>query len=672
MLRLNIANIWYARSGLAILLLQISLFVLALKPFHYGNWYQVEPTVLGLFVLSAFNALWLAAGFLKRWLTAQKPIHPLLLCLLVWVGWQWLATLFASVPWRSWFGQPSIGEGAGFYTAMLLSCLLAGALWQKPAYRKIILSIAGVNLLVMAWLHFDIASLCPLYEAPESEDLGMPGNWADYLPFLVGYVWIAFLATPSLRTPSRYAWLVIFSTLIVFHVSGSKTASWLFKMPFIPGGIILWIHVVKRPKWLEPNRFWRILATLGCLLPMAWIGVSESSVWEHYNYNCSLPTRALFNRVSLSTVAHEPERLIIGDGWGRFTDDVFKYALVDGIYTFREGNRTPNWNMVDNHAAHSHNEITETLLALGLPGMLLWLLLPIIAIWTMPANVFWWCMPMLLAVISLQSFWFFLPQVVAYQALMWAVLATDERPRAQTLPGRIPGMLCLALAAVMLWSASEQWNAMVYDETLSHAIIDQPPDHFDVAWLSQDVKRGGDRLRASVVFYGNQVAGKAAVNNVTPIDSRWYLLFLQTAHQTALLPQTGAWLTSMDMWLEDLLFMNVAPSDLDKLKPEIKPMLPEAAICLSKKAPLRDDITAPFLYNLDGFTGGDDKKSVEILQQILAVAPEHRGALWLMGQKLSKMPGQEAEGHAMMQRALDLGVAGAFPLTSQEIRQNIR
>lgn len=660
MLSFTLNNLLYKRCGLVIFLLQLSLFVLILKPFQYGTWYLVEPTMMGLLVLGAVNAIWLAIGLYKGWLVIKRPLPPLLTCMLLWVGWQVIATLMASSPWRSWFGPAGLGEGAAFYTGVLLSYLLGLALWQVAHYRVIILAVATFNLIMLSWANFYPASYCHCFALAHPELLPAPGDWADYLAFVVGYLWIAFMVTPSVRTPTRYGWLMIISTVVIVGIAGNKAALFLMIPAMTFGQIVAGHYIKHRPEWLNPDARWRWLATLACLIPLIWIAISQDKSWASKGGD-TIPMRALYNQVSVTVLEHEPWRLLKGDGWGTYQDDLFRYMMVDGIHAYYKGMYSPNWEMVDQQAYHAHNEPMQLVLSLGIPGLLLWLALPVIVLWTLPKRRFWWAAPMLVAIVWLQSLWFFLPLVMGYQALMLVALTLNHKSTIM-VTAKWPAIVCAAAAGMMMWSVSEQWKAMEYGVKLSKAMVQDSPDNYSVDWLAEDIHRGGDRFRPGAVFYAGWAFGRAVHGEATERDVEWYRLMMETAHRAAMTPHATPWLASVEMTLLNRLFMNTKDSPLDALKPRAKDIYPEAVVRLSELAPEREDRMALFLSFLKDFTQGDDAKQVELLEKILVVAPRHRAALWLLGQKLLAMPGREEEGRMMMLRAKELGVDRVFPI----------
>ncbi|NBX03633.1 MAG: hypothetical protein EBR02_06190 [Alphaproteobacteria bacterium] len=673
MLQFAKAPALFSRAGLVLFLLQISLFVFALKPFHYGLWYQVEPMMLAVYVLSALVALWLSVGASRGWLVCLRPLHPLLLCMLAWVGWQCLATAFASLPLLSWFGTPSLGEGAAYHLAILLSFLVASALWRNTAYQKIIMALAAFNLVVMVCLHIDFDAMCnpSEYVMQEFVDVTAAGNWTEYLAFPTAYLWIAFMATSRVRTPARYVGIVLICATVITYIADNEAARMLLRPVILWGGVLLLIHLIFRPRWLVPGKIWRTLGVLGCLLCFVWLIISQQSEWLICP-NRSLSTRALLNQVAVNAFENNPMRLIIGEGWGRFSDDLPKYALVDGVYAFKNGAIALNWKLVQGNAFHVHNTPMEVVLSLGLPGLLLWLSLPMAVIITVARRKFWWAIPMLLGITTLQSFWFSLPLVMGFQVLSWVALASGWRRHIQSeqilVLRRWGTYLGVLLAALMTWSATEQLKGIQYGQRLSTAIKFGSAEGFSEEWLLEDAKRGGVRFVDSALFHSGIVGEHVSTGELTQRDIEWYQLLAKTAHTLAMSPHATAHEVYLNMFMHNMVFMVVDDTAFRTIKPWAKQTMEDAVMRSVKVVPEREDMIAAFLYSLEGFTAGDSRHATQILNTILAIAPNHRSALWLMGQELMKNPATQEEGRAMIKRAVELGVERVFPVTREELR----
>ena len=119
----------------------------------------------------------------------------------------------------------------------------------------------------------------------------------------------------------------------------------------------------------------------------------------------------------------------------------------------------------------------------------------------------------------------------------------------------------------------------------------------------------------------------------------------------------------MDVELSMLPFRLLNPSPIDELKPKIKGNLVDSIIRVSKIAPEREDFIVPFLLSLDELTKGDVGKKRDILERIIAVAPNHRSGLWLLGNLYETSPDLEIrqKGEKMKTHAIELGIDRVYP-----------
>jgi hypothetical protein len=160
-----------------------------------------------------------------------------------------------------------------------------------------------------------------------------------------------------------------------------------------------------------------------------------------------------------------------------------------------------------------------------------------------------------------------------------------------------------------------------------------------------------------------------AINHrsIDDIDRNWYTLFLRATHNYALSPHSNAHAASTELWLIYKLFGDLSVPSLTTLRWEALSNFPEAILITARKAPLRDDLATVFLHNLPRLMNNDVPKQIDFLQRLLAIVPNHRGALWVLGGMLREAPGREKEGMEMMRRAASLGVEHIFPVSAQEL-----
>jgi hypothetical protein len=667
----------YRKAGLLLLLLQLSLYVFGLPPFAAGIWLQTEPDMVALFTCASAGAVWLLVGVVRGCLIRQ-PAHLAWHCLLLWGGWQIVASLFAPSLWRSWFGPVEMGEGAGWHMALLLAVMVATPLWQVEHYRRLLVIIAACHIAVQAALHFIFTShdVAAVYEP----GTWAPAQWGDYLAFLAGYLWIMVMAARPKNDTAMVSTLAAFC-LAVLYISHNTTGIVMVSAAILASAAVHLLEAHSRlPAILRAGTGWRRLALLGCLLPMAWVFFSMSYTESaHYEardetgfLSLSSKDGPLGSRIGLIQVAeaglrHEPHRWLAGNGWGEFTDSMFKYALVDGVYVFHEGKRQPNWAFVDGRAYHTHCQPLEALLALGLPGMMLWFALPMLVLMALPAALFWSCAPMVVALVGVAYFWFQLPQCVPYQALALAALFSQCPPQARLREGVKPLWLKAGLgvaALLMAGSALLQLDALRYGERLHEVAEGRTEPVLPVEWLARDNMRGGDRLRGSAMGYA-LILGQTGT--VSEAQRDWYGRYLLAAKEAAHSPHSGARLIHLELWLQYKLLLDLGFPVFAELGHQAVMDLPETVLRVAKAAPLRDDVATNMLLNLSEMTRGDVARQTSILKGLLAAAPDHRGALWVLGHLLRQSPGAEPEGEAMLRRAVALGVERVFPVTEAEL-----
>ncbi|NBO19858.1 MAG: hypothetical protein EBV03_11690, partial [Proteobacteria bacterium] len=153
MFSLASGNTLYAYVGVLLMMVELALFCFGLPPFHTGIWLQTEPDMVALFTLSMQDALWMLYGLLRGRLLILPAPPKLWYVLLAWVLWQFVPTLLAFNPHKSWFGPVEMGEGMAWHLAGLLITLKAIPLWQVKKLRDPMMVAAGVVICVESLLH---------------------------------------------------------------------------------------------------------------------------------------------------------------------------------------------------------------------------------------------------------------------------------------------------------------------------------------------------------------------------------------------------------------------------------------------------------------------------------------------------------------------------------------
>lgn len=677
-------HLYFQRAGLVLLMVQLCLFVFGLPPFHVGIWLQTEPDMVAMFTLGLGNAIWLLYGCVTRALVPQRAT-PIFYVLMAWVLWQVVATGFSFLPFRSWFGPVEMGEGAAWHLCLLLVTMLAYPLWQVRSFRIILLVWAAGVISTESLLHVIFNARNNHYVA----GLWIPAQWAAYLAFMVGYFWIAVMAGNYVRGPGAYLALIAFAADVVI-ISHNKTSIAL--MPFtIMVSLGVFFMQRRRSDFAVPGRRLRMAAVVVALLPISWLVFSTlytAPPEEPVQYDAQgqpLPTpdtfllnlshkdSALGSRVGLIQIGveamrHEPRRWLVGNGWGEYNDSMFRYALLPGVHMFKDGLRAPNWGFVDGNAYHSHSQPLEALLALGLPGMILWFALPITILLTIPARLFWSCGPMLLMLHTVSFFWFQLPQCVPINGLMLAALCSvcprSEKRRPVRRGVAISGF---ALATVvMALTAMEQNVTMHYGERLYKGSRYLPVEQYPMNWLLTDLYRGGDHLRVASMGFGLSLDKEKG--DVDERQRAWYQRFMEAGHVMQESPLIGPRGHYMELWLQYKLLLNLGFPIFADLGHQATEAMPQSVLAMVKAAPLRDDLATFYLLNLEDVTHKDVKAQVKSLRDILEAAPNHRPALWVLGHMLLKKPATKEEGEAMIRKAVALHVEDVYAITQAELK----
>lgn len=664
----------FRAAGMVLALAVFSIAVFGFSPFYFGYW-NVEPIVLAMLAGSALLGLWLFAGSAAGWVRIRIPRGNMLLyAWLAWMAWQTLCTLLAQNPWRSWFGPPEQGEGLAWFVACSLLMLVFTQLWPSVRFRSILFGYSFVLMFALACVHFfsdENSNLLAgfIFTSFSGNDVKawMPFIWPDYLGGMAAWWWLAFmLAFPKARF-SRLC-PVFACLLFVLLASSNRLAFGLTSYAMLISLVVKWVQERGFSHFSHVSNTWRRLAMLCFLLPLAWLVVSPLLPADYKGLDGqSIPARVLINHMSLRAVADEPSRLALGKGWGQYEDDFFKYGLIRDVRVYEDGRHNPNWDMIRGYNYHSHNMAAETLLSLGIVGLMLWTLLPIIAVQGLPQACFWPAVPMLVAGRVLAGLWFAMPQSMPFQALCWFLLI-GLQPAGDRMPlRRRYGVAMAALAAaLMCWSAAGQYRAIRYDMALSDPFGERYGHALTVEDMKEDIVRGGDRLRANYIQLNKRMARFRTV-----VGEKHVILYgnyIEAMEALAADPRTGAYNASALLYGYNALITQISNPLFDDLQAHVSASYFPQALRHTERAPDREDIIAPFMKAMENLKGKDaDAKRMQVVHELLAIYPAHRSALWLGGKVLSQQPGYEAEGREMMRAALSLGADRVYLITDKEI-----
>ena len=372
-------------AGAAVPVLAVFLYVLGLKPFAYGIWFQAEPLTVGLLALGAAAGLCLLALDLTGHAVWSAFRQPPLLFLLALVVWSALVSPLQAFPARSWFGAPQTGEGIFSFLALLA---LAGLCWVLWPYRGVRLAIAAAA--VVSAVAMGVMNAVLPFGSPWRPQLhGFYGG-------MVGPA-VALVVLGTTRRPGwKVALLALLAGLPAAVFSQSKQAL-LLDCLLGPLACVLLLFLQRRWRPDSRRRWFRLapllaiagfalLVTVATILPP----ISPYDVLPHRVVDAVLRvvsigpphadlfyserSRGLLALAGFAALAAHPGAWLWGFGFGSYNDVLYRHTFVAGVRGFQNGVWQPNWEGVGAGAFHVHNDPLEAVLAAGLVAGLLYVL----------------------------------------------------------------------------------------------------------------------------------------------------------------------------------------------------------------------------------------------------------------------------------------------------------
>jgi hypothetical protein len=241
--------------------------------------------------------------------------------------------------------------------------------------------------------------------------------------------------------------------------------------------------------------------------------------------------------VGLDAIVDNPSWLVTGAGWGSFSDTLFRYVFTEDIYIYNDkATWDPNWYMIAGSAFHPHNAFMEMLLSMGIGGLVLFCLLPIIIIRQLPNERLLILAPLWASAFLLNGFWFMLPVALPFMAIAFAAsMRPPERIPSTTLAHYTPlrvRMVCALLVALFSLAIWVQYSTANSAGKLITAIQQRMPEPADSITL-RDHGRGNTHLwwiALNISQYVNQ-----KVQSKTPTkeaDVLWFNEILGMVGQT--------------------------------------------------------------------------------------------------------------------------------------------
>ncbi|MDP6427703.1 MAG: hypothetical protein QF393_06775 [Rhodospirillales bacterium] len=658
---------------------------LALPPFYNGIWVQVEGAMPWLHLASAVAAAaiaWLAARGNPEILAILG--HPLILA----------PSLIAAVsilllPWSTlWglsvLGSPEHGFGAlAFLDAAVLTAAMMSA-WHARRWRTMVL----IAVIVAAAGAF---SLDALFQGARS---WAPFFFSDYLAFYAIYGFVIVMAWINGRDfaypRARYIiGGVLFLGLIILSANKAAILSSAAALAALP---LIWKLRDKRLLGLICASFPILVGVATILVGPLWddsyrdslagsIGIRPladliTSSWP------SLWSRAMLVVVGWQTLIDDPIRFITGIGWGHYSEVLLtNLTVVEGRLHEFIGQSKTYWDAIRRNDFHSHNIYFESLLSLGIVGLLLTAYYLYAIVRTARDGCLRLAVLFVLLLGTLQSFWFQMPHSLPVMAA--ALAALSARPKlndGRTGPGTGPAIgsfwrsSSAALGAVILLAGSITGHLAA--DTARAALnanrnAETPADRHALASGIYGGITGGleEIYRASLLqnAFSRLAAEKEEKGSIAPRSAeRLKVLLLPVLRKGAEIKSAALTVTAVNV-LAGLVFRF---PEFEKNIPGMRGKYIDFSEMLLQRMPRRTDLAIPY-FNLM-IRDSQEPRALRTAEVLLSKYPSDAVALWFSGITLLANPEKAKQGMARMRRALEYGIRNRIPIAPTVLRRLTR
>jgi hypothetical protein len=580
--------------------------------------------------------------------------HPLVLTPFAIALLSTLLAPWASLPKLTFFGAPELGEGVFWF--LILGTFVASTLtvFEHPTARRALGITAVLSTIVVSVL---VALSFKTYFGITFK-IDRPYYFDDYLAFYGLFLFAIGCTCFGLhRLRSQLGWFALCA--IPVFLSGNKTALLLGAI-IVPSLGFFWCFI---------HRFFplkeRLLSTVATFLLPIPLLLSIALVAHHYG-NTRLETLWSRNNLTLTALEatiHHPERLLVGMGWGSYVDATIEETTPTRSVLYQGHKQHNMWEFLFSRTAfHSHNELAEALLSIGILGLLLvWLWYPLLPWCATPTYLRIATLTGMLS-IGLGATWFQMPVTLPFMAIAFASL-TYGRVNTLFWPMVTTRFYMLAplLAAGMAWG--------FYDNfwTVRHNVDFQPPPMLQNAATCGDglvdFNRGG--LVLTQYFRDTENAFKLVPKEAMSagFDKRAHFMQCVVNRQWEHNPSLRLMASDLVTY-SDWAFYEDAP--------EIIPPYAfdgwEAKLTLwLDRLPNRSDMAAPyFMWKLSRQEEADIQPLVD---RLLKHNPEDPIGLWFSGIHLLKEAETFEKGKRRMQRALALGLERIMPIEEAILKE---
>lgn len=323
----------------------------SLPPFALGYWDKAEPLVVGLHAVAALAAFALAAAAVRTPAVVLACLrHPFVLLPMALGLWSAVVAPVMALPRLSLTGAPQSGFGALWHldTALLIAAARLvrsdGVLWRRLGRLAAAAVAAAAALKAFDW----------------AWERAGGGHLLIWVASYYGWLGLALPVVVLGQGESRRRRLAVLAVAVAAVLAGRAVGLGVAAVT----GLVLVVVLGRNARgWLAAG-----LAAVAAVAP----GVVLMVMPGLDGVASLVDRRSLLSMVGAELSGWSWAAWLTGIGWGR-TQDVFQANLQASGMRLWDG----SWIFMSSDYFNSHNALTESLLAAGLPGLLLTLAWPL-------------------------------------------------------------------------------------------------------------------------------------------------------------------------------------------------------------------------------------------------------------------------------------------------------
>jgi hypothetical protein len=409
--------------------IMLSAPLMKFSPWPYG-----QPPFISLVSVSFFLSVGLCLCSLSE---DQEKFSPALnyasiICLGITV-WSFIASFFSYVPWLSWTGSPQIGMGIIWY--IILSVMIIG---YKLALNSKYLGVFITNVIVASFTICCLSFIGDIRHGLIPQFKGTPYFINEHIVFIgISLMGIGFSLDSKV-----YKKILLFLGILIIIASTNRTAFIGIAIGTFLYGIAYYIN--KKENFISVYSRYFFAAFIFLISPFVYL-IAKYISSDFFLF--SLHARYHFWRVCIDALINDPFRLLVGFGWGSYTDIILSSIHNMPIQIIRSDFRRhsseiflpyqsfpQNWSeigleinnlLIGNVGFHSHNQLIETLISCGIPGAILFsalLILPVLLCQKSKIPSMTFCC----AALSFTfSGWYEIPGTLPYLAIFLAAVSPN-------------------------------------------------------------------------------------------------------------------------------------------------------------------------------------------------------------------------------------------------------